>query len=494
MIYSAVEITYLLKGTVIPILENEVSGFEFWAIFKSFLDLLVGKSSSISISDIDNICREEIGDSWNLGMINDNLINQIQDQIINDLQIPEPEIPFIIDAIVPGCVGSPKTFVFFGERLTLDSYAFQHLVHPYVNQRTLPVGLDFAATCLESQRALELLADGFEENGEYRNAILNLIDEINNAPQEKKQTIQWQWIESLKHIAVNTPECDGSITIPEFMLSSNWLDEKVTSIMGSYAQLRHDTILYQKQSTTYMICSCPTGYVEPYPEFYQSLGELSQYFKSSLTLLEEIGYNFSNRNYSYLRALDNFYYANLMLTNISIKELTENQLTYEEKLFIVETYGEFGANICGGPFIYGWLPGILKWIDDSYYKPDINPNTRASLVADIHTDPNYGEVLHLATGILEPIIAVVPSWNGTLIPVVGPVFSYYEFNLSNYYRLNDNEWRGIIAAWLDINERENHNFDLFQRGFWANNYMVNTEMTLSRIYEDDQTYNPPGWF
>ena len=112
--------------------------------------------------------------------------------------------------------------------------------------------------------------------------ILNMTEEILNMPSDKKQTIHWKWIESLKNIAIDKPACNESIILPEFMNSDAWLDKELTTIMGSWAQLKHDTILYSKQSTTMWICSTPTGYVEPYPEFYKSLRTLSQLYINAL--------------------------------------------------------------------------------------------------------------------------------------------------------------------------------------------------------------------
>ena len=39
--------------------------------------------------------------------------------------------------------------------------------------------------------------------------------------------------------------------------------------LASWAELRHDTVLYGKQSYSMgILCEYPEGYVEPYPEFF----------------------------------------------------------------------------------------------------------------------------------------------------------------------------------------------------------------------------------
>ncbi|MFW9897467.1 MAG: DUF3160 domain-containing protein [Candidatus Thorarchaeota archaeon] len=509
LIRSSLEVTWLLKETTIECFEKKNTGLEIWEIFKTFLDVIVGQTNSISPRALNDICKNLKGDSWSLVDIDNSLISQVQEIVLNDSAIQKPKIPFIIDAYACG-LSSPKTFVLFGERLTIDSYALNHFVYPYVGNtphpqfRLIPTSLDFAAACLDSQRSFELLTPEFDKwsyEPKLLDSILNVQEEIHNIKEEEKQTVHWQWTESLKDIAVTEPEFSEGISIPKFMISSAWLDEKLTTIMGSWTQLKHDTILYSKQSlTSGMICSTPTGYVEPYPEFYKKLRELCILYKSAINSLESIGFDFEEyyilndnvfRILNYIEALNNFGNATEMLEAISIKELTGIGLDQEEKQFINSTYGESGT--CGGPFIYGWLVNIIGRIDGKYATLDVSPNSRASLVADIHTDTNTGDILHLATGLLEPIIAIVPGWDNEEIAVVGPVFSFYEFVLPSYQRLNDEEWRGIMALWIDGN-RQNYDFSIFPRGFWAESYMVSTEMTINRIFIDDEDYGDPKWF
>ncbi|MHA2183900.1 MAG: DUF3160 domain-containing protein [Promethearchaeota archaeon] len=494
MIYSTIELTWLLKETTITWLNNSITALEIWDIFKSFLDVIVGPTNSISPRIINDICSDFFGDFWNIDDIDNTLISHVQETVLNDTSMPRPKIQFIIDSRA-GSNYSPKTFVLFGERLTLDSYALNNFVLPSVDGRFLPTGLDFSAACLGSQRSLELLEAEFERYPGLMERILEMREELNNITGMEKQTAHWKWVESLSDIAVSEPKYNENIILPEFMNSNAWLDEKLTTIMGSWAQLKHDLILYSKQSSTMFICSTPTGYVEPYPEFYKSLRNLSHLYKNSLLPLQNIGYNFSTYDYYYLWALDEFSNATQMLETISIKELTGTPLNHQEKRFINGTYSEYYSGGCGDlGRVKGWLSEIIAKLKRAYRQPDSIPNSRCSLVADIHTDTNTGTVLHLATGLLEPIIAFVPGWEGEDIAVVGPVFSFYEFALPGYQRLNDDEWRGVLALWLDTDNRENYDFSIFKRGFWAENYMVSTDITKTRIFSDDEKFEPPHWF
>ncbi|MFW9969233.1 MAG: DUF3160 domain-containing protein [Candidatus Odinarchaeota archaeon] len=497
MIKSAIEVTWILKNTTINYLDGQISGFEIWDTIMDFLYVIMGPPNSVTPKHIDSYCMKIIGNNWNLNNINEQIIIQVQNNILNDQAIPKPEFPFFVDILANG-FESPKTFTLFGEIETLDGYAFQRVVHPNIWDRLLPHGLDFAFTCLDSNHSLELLkekySDEFNEFPEYEDILEGTKEEVKLLTQTRNESLQWNWISSLKFLAVDNLACDETKVLPEFMNSTVWMDEKLTTIMGSYAQLRHDTILYTKQSYGGIVCSTPTAFVEPYPDFYNSLAQLSQIYKTSFESLNQIGYNFDSGYFNFLRFLDTFTYICHWLESISIKELSQQPLTLEDKTFITSIYHEKAPDICGPSQARGWLPYLLSGLGYDYLEVDGSPNSRATLIADIHTDPNYGDVLHISSGFLEPIIAYIPSWDGHEIPVVGPVFSYYEFPAPNYNRLTDEEWRGILSTWLDGEDLESHNFDLIQRGFWAENYMLSTSITTDTIYDDYETYEPPSWF
>src|SRR5690606_14534669 len=61
-------------------------------------------------------------------------------------------------------------------------------------------------------------------------------------------------------------------------------------------------------------------------------------------------------------------------------------------------------------------------------------------------DWEYRErILHVGVGYVNALVVLYPMANGTLAAAVGPVFSYYEFPLIGEKRLNDEEWRTMLA-------------------------------------------------
>jgi len=72
------------------------------------------------------------------------------------------------------------------------------------------------------------------------------------------------------------------------------------------------------------------------------------------------------------------------------------------------------------------------------------------VIADVATFPpgdiyDPPQILHVADGYVEAVIVLYPKTDGTLAAAVGPVFSYYEFRLIGTTRLNDNEWKTMLA-------------------------------------------------
>jgi len=76
-------------------------------------------------------------------------------------------------------------------------------------------------------------------------------------------------------------------TAPAFMQSEAWARKQLNAALGAWAELRHDTILYIKQSYT----SAPRGlfqsppplaYLEPCPQVYDRLGAMVAQMREQL--------------------------------------------------------------------------------------------------------------------------------------------------------------------------------------------------------------------
>ncbi|GAH96290.1 unnamed protein product, partial [marine sediment metagenome] len=64
--------------------------------------------------------------------------------------------------------------------------------------------------------------------------------------EEWKQNLYWRWLYALLPLLEENKDVD----LPCFIQSPAWVDKELQTVLGSWTELRHDTILYAKQSYT----------------------------------------------------------------------------------------------------------------------------------------------------------------------------------------------------------------------------------------------------
>ncbi|MBD3191757.1 MAG: DUF3160 domain-containing protein [Candidatus Heimdallarchaeota archaeon] len=310
-----------------------------------------------------------------------------------------------------------KGFRLLGQRFIPDSYIFQQLVYPHVNFRFLPNGLDIFSVFGSVQAAYHLYSEN-EAHPNYSPQIHQLRDQFGNlTDNDWTQNLYWSWLYSLFPLLRNATE-----GYPGFMLSGAWTDKALMTTMGSWAELRHDTLLYAKQSYGLLsLISPPKGYVEPYPEVYARLGSLVRYMKTGLETRGLIIPHFHEKLTELAAIFDR-------LVGLSIKELEAEPLTEDDLSFIVHIGDD--------------LAGIVRYYDPSLTLGETEKRT--AIIADVHTDPNNGEVLEVATGDPLVIYVVVQDHKGDLRLTRGGTFSYYEFVQPIDNRLSDEEWHQLL--------------------------------------------------
>jgi len=228
---------------------------------------------------------------------------------------------------------------------------------------------------------------------------------------------------------------------PPAMHSDAWADKMLHAQLSAWAQMRHDNILYVKQSVTAgIVCEYPAGYVEPYPAFYAAIGEYAALGKALFVGLDA-------RRYGYVRQYTD-YFDYLSSVAQKLKGLAERELRQEPFSQEEETWLRGAASReariqhgCGGPvevseYWLGWYSKLFP-----FRKKDGTP----VLIADVHSDPlNSGQVLHVATGKVAATLFLAQSDEGTAM-YVGPTFTYYEV-VTGGERLTDDQWRQELAA------------------------------------------------
>lgn len=339
-----------------------------------------------------------------------------------------------------------KGFRFMGQRFIPDSYMFQELVFgrkdtietmkylgkgkPFTMEviprvgpvRAFPRGLDIMAV-LGSKRALEILEkDGDTEYEYYYEQLNKLKEEFSSKNTEEwKQNLYWRWLYCLLPLL----EERGEDNTPKFMQSTAWIDKELQTTLGSWAELRHDVILYAKQSYTPLAMGIPPkpeltyGYVEPYPEVYGRIEEMMRDIRNNLDKLGIAPEGVSEKLKSFEELLNK-------LKTISEKELSKGELSDEEYQLIWNIGGKLAS-------MKRFSPEIMEKITSG-------TDERIDLIANVHTDLNTKQVLEEGVGSPFNIYVIIEDERGKRI-CRGAVFSYYEFKHPMEDRLTDEKWQ-----------------------------------------------------
>ncbi len=348
-----------------------------------------------------------------------------------------------------------KGMRFMGQRYVPDSYMFTHLTleaggfvgkgKPLTMEytdggpaRCFPRGLDVMAV-LGSHRALQILENEGDTdyrglNTSYMKKLSELRGEFSGLNEtEWNRNLYFSWIYTLKSLIKGHENYAG---YPVFMQTKAWDDKELNTALGSWAELRHDTILYAKQSYTPHYNGIPyeppekpvVGYVEPVPEFYARMLALTEMTERGLKALNAL----SDAEESRLKNLED---ALQRLLDISKKELENQELSDDDYKYI----RNFSENI----------ESTVLGVNDR--------GTDTRMVADVHTDQNTNQVLEEGVGYVNLILVAYKVPDGRIIIGAGPVFSYYEFKQPMDDRLTDEEWRAMLdtrnvpgqAEWLE---------------------------------------------
>jgi len=370
-----------------------------------------------------------------------------------------------------------KGFRLMGQRFTLDSWLFSEIVSPYSGEyaglktplpteekpftftwddiyaeyrkdrpftwvktdvkacpppamrevRGFPQGLDLMAL-LGSERAKEILENsGDTEYSDYEKKFSELKKEVDSfSKRDWSKNLYLNWLYVLKSLWNEFGK-----GYPTFMQTEAWQDKELNTALASWTELRHDTLLYVKQSYTIAemggIFEPPVvGYVEPVPEFYARLlilTEMTNRGFKNLIPQEEL------ENLMIEAGLSKFAEILSKLLDISKKELENTPLNDNEYSFI-ENFGSISES-------------LISTVSGGEVDPEV---FKTVLVADVHTDGNTEKVLEEGVGYIKTAVIAYKLPEGHILIGVGPTFSYYEFKQPMEDRLTDEGWRKILDS------------------------------------------------
>jgi len=346
--------------------------------------------------------------------------------------LPPPQINSMWVWIWEDTEQATKGFRFMGQRFTLDAYVFGQLIWRKVgteqNPRGLPKGLDFMAA-MGSEEAYNILKEmGENQYTNYDTQMAKVRKEVASLQTDSwTQNLYWSWLYALQ------PLLEPKDTrYPAFMQTQAWTRKDLHTALGSWTELKHDTILYAKQVMAEMGGGSdqppPHSYVEPNPEAYARLLALAIMTKDGLEqrgLLSDL----TRGN------LENLISELGFLQRISEAELNGTEISDDDYWHM-----------------YYW-GGILEQftlaaadLEEGVTQPRLE-DQKAALIADVATGlaPD-GSLVALEEAIGQPtfIYVVLPGEPTRL--ATGAVFSYYEFPVPVSGRMTDEQWQAMVEA------------------------------------------------
>jgi len=421
---------------------------ESWADLYSPTVFFVGRSDDLTVLQYGEVMDQIYGPDVALESLTD---ESSLDAFIEEAnKLPPPRILGIVIGDWEDVEEETKGLRFMGQRFVPDAFIFRQLIYRNVgqstppNRRGLPNGLDVPAA-MGSARAYQHLDAMGETDFDNYDAQLNKMQAWISGltVEEWTETLYNTWLYAFQPL-LETPG-DG---YPAFMTSVAWVDKQLNTVMGSFAELKHDTILYAKQAYAELgggppppPPTPPRGYVEPVPEFYARLAALTEMTREGL---DQRGLLVDQDRFS-LQRLGELVRS---FQTMAEKELRGEPLTDEE----YETIRYYGGELEKLTMASADTPGGDE-SGGAQLMPEEEP--QAAVIADVATDPDPdGDgapnpiVLEVAVGRINHLHAVVPlieeDGSITLQVAKGGVFSYYEFEWPADDRLADEQWREML--------------------------------------------------
>jgi hypothetical protein len=417
---QALLITYTLF-----IENNGATDIAHWENLYDPTQFYVGSSDDLNIYQYKDLLINVYGQTPDINQLdNADKLNQVYKKAE---VLPEP--------LIQGdytCVTTPtgKQFRLLGQRYLPDSEIIQNLVKPIV--RPIPSGLDVMGV-LGSNRAYEIQTKVEQVQKHWNgyidkfNVMKNKFDKVPESKWQSNMYYGWLWV--LKDFLHSWQQ-----GYPSFMTNQAWEDKSLNTALGSWAELRHDTILYGKQSGA----ECGggeeppqiKGYVEPNVEVYEKLRWLTAYSKVNLDakgLLTE----------SMKGKMENFEQLLAFLRDCSLKELKNEELTQQEYYELLV----YGGNL-------EYLMSSFAGDDLRWFELTSETDKNMAMIADVHTvAPNEydaGGYFEVGVARAQEIFVVVPI-GGKLYLNRGATFGYYEF-LQRDKRMTDEQWQDMLKT------------------------------------------------
>lgn len=344
-------------------------------------------------------------------------------------------------------------FVFFWEKFTLDSYIFDQMTawsaeEEFSFKPNLQTAFIVPDILTDNSIAHQLVKQWMSRKSKsnppkiLENSQFTQLSSYDVIASEAKQSISslltsnssvidniYHTRLSLLSLLIDLPFTNS----PYFRLDPAYQLKSLITYMWSYTELKHDTLLYVKQSYAEMWAGWPNAcaiYVNqpdlPVPHWY--IEAEPDFLDWLISLVDKTinSFNLSPNNNNEI-ILSNFTeYSNILkkLKTISIQQMTNEKISDDDFEWMRTEF-------------FNLLMKIIYPLK-TFWEPSQN-ETRSALIADIFTS-EADWPLYTAIGRPALLILNVADTNGTRT-VIWPVYTHYEFYASDQIIQDSTNWR-----------------------------------------------------
>lgn len=397
--------------------------YKLWQENYELTKLYSGESDDVTSEDM-KIILSSLGNENIYGHLTDQgKLKKTVDLVMQKL--PEPRIIPDLSDENQG-FKTDKLFKFMGQRFSVDAYIMQNLMKAIIRPQSTSFDVFAAMGHEASEKVLRENYETTQNWPEYDDVLAKMKKEYQDGELTKGDNLYNGWIRAIDKTLNYVPE--GKV-IPHFMASPAYEYKKINAALGSFAELKHDNILYSKQAMAEMGGpeeAFTYHYLEPNVDLYQELLDLSN---KALKLMAKAGLQEEME-----KSLSNIRDTMEAFVRISKKELNGEDLTRDEFMEIV------------------YFGGLVEYLNTAFaykameYGIDMDTVKTTALIADIATilanRNGPGGIVEVATA-LPMEMYVLCHVNGKDFLAKGYVYTAVEFLSPE--RISDEEWQQSLG-------------------------------------------------
>jgi len=394
-----------------------------WHTIDATVNAFVGPSDSMSLPGLDVA----------LGALTGNLAAKSDAEIAAAFAGPATQK---IHTQLAGVGEGSIAFLLLGQRYVFDASVLGALVAGSIpSDRLMPSPLDVAHAVFHNPAAKPLLAKDLARYGApYADALA-----AKAAEPLPDNSLAHLWLGALRELS---PDAKRDAALPAPFTTEPFARRMLDAQLASWAELRHDNLLYTKQSFTAEVgCEYPAAYVDPYPAFYAKMKLIAERARATISTI-----SFPQKNG---QAIDH-YFETMAATMTRLQAIAEREranqpMTDDDLQFIDHMVSLDGRSIVCSTTIdpKGWYAELFFEQKEALWHTPV--------IADVHTQPTdetgnmVGRVLHVGTGMPHFMAITIRHDRGDHTQTYrGLVSSYAELVTEHFQRLTDEEWREKI--------------------------------------------------